>query len=132
MLRNRRPRSGTSSDGRRLPCKQEVFGAKDWRFTGMIKNQRQVEILRVVQAKGSSTIGELAAQLQVSGETIRRNVKALTENGTVLKVHGGIVLPDRIEEPPYQRRMQDNLDAKQQIAAKVAELVQDGDSLILD
>jgi len=98
----------------------------------MIRNQRQVEILRVVQAKGSSTIGELAAQLQVSGETIRRNIKALTENGTVLKVHGGIVLPDRIEEPPYQRRMQDNLDAKQQIAAKVAELVQDGDSLILD
>lgn len=98
----------------------------------MIKNQRQAEILRVVQAKGSSTIGELATQLQVSGETIRRSIKPLTDDGTLLKVHGGIVLPDRIEEPPYQRRMQDNLEAKQQIAAKVAELVQDGDSLILD
>lgn len=98
----------------------------------MIGNQRQVEILKLLEAKGSCTIGELATQLQVSDETVRRNIKALSESGTVLKVHGGIVLPDRFEEPPYQRRMQENLNAKRQIAARVAELVQDGDALILD
>lgn len=97
-----------------------------------MRNQRQVEIMRVARERGSVMISELATELAVSDETIRRNIKVLASNGMVVKVHGGIVLPDRVEEPPYQRRMQENKAAKQQIAAEVAGRVRDGDSLILD
>lgn len=88
--------------------------------------------MKAVRAHGSCTMSELAAQLEVSDETIRRNIKPLVSKGLVLKVHGGIVLPDHLEEPPYQRRMQENKEAKQRIAALVAGLIKDGDSLMLD
>ena len=93
---------------------------------------RQSEILKLVRQEGSCSIGELATRLQVSDETIRRNVKPLVSEGLVIKVHGGIILPERFQEPPIQRRMLDQKDAKEDIARHVAGLVRDGDSLMLD
>lgn len=99
-----------------------------------MKNEslHQAEILRVAQMKGSCTILELADHLGVSDETIRRHVKPLVKQGAVLKVHGGIIMPDRLREAPMDRRMDENRDAKIAIANAAAELVEDGDSLILD
>ncbi len=90
------------------------------------------EILRIAQLKGSCTIIELADQLGVSDETVRLHVKPLVEKGSVYKVHGGIVLPDRLREAPMERRMDENRDAKTRIAAAVSDLIENGDSLILD
>ena len=96
------------------------------------ETRHQSDILREVQAKGVCTILELARRLQVSDETIRRHVRPLVEQGVVQKVHGGIVMPDRLREAPLERRMDQNRDAKQAIARAAAALVDDGDSLILD
>ncbi len=98
----------------------------------MLSSKRQMEILEAVRLRGACTIGELAARFDVSDETIRRNVKPLVSRGLVLKVHGGIVSADGVQEPPYQRRMLENREAKQRIAACVAEQIRDGDSLMLD
>ncbi len=94
--------------------------------------RRQTEILSAVRLRQACSIGELAESLGVSEETIRRNVKPLAAQGLVRRVHGGITLPETFQEPPFQRRMQANSAAKQRIAAKVASLVQNGDSLMLD
>lgn len=94
--------------------------------------KRQNDILQVVRAKGSYSIAELAARLSVSTETIRRNIQPLIEDGTLLRFHGGIMLPEVVEEPPFQRRMHVNNDAKWAIATIVREQITDGDSLILD
>ena len=98
----------------------------------MTVSARQSDILKFVRQRGSCTIAELAERLQVSDETIRRNVKPLVSEGLVLKVHGGIILPHQFREPPIQRRMLDDREAKERIAANVARHVQDGDSLVLD
>jgi DeoR family glycerol-3-phosphate regulon repressor len=98
----------------------------------MFSTQRQSEILRLVRAQQTCTITELAEVFAVSDETIRRDIKPLISEGVLLKVHGGVMLPDRLDEPPFQRRMQENLEAKRVIAARVCDLVRDGDSLILD
>lgn len=98
----------------------------------MIRTQRQTDILRLVQLQRACTISELAERLQVSDETIRRNVRPLVTQGLIAKVHGGITLPDGIHEPPFNKRMMENTAAKQRIAAKVASLVADGDTLMLD
>jgi DeoR family glycerol-3-phosphate regulon repressor len=98
----------------------------------MFSTQRQSEILRLVRTQHTCTITELAEVFAVSDETIRRDIKPLIAEGVLLKVHGGVMLPDRLEEPPFQRRMQENLEAKRVIAARVCEWVRDGDSLILD
>lgn len=93
---------------------------------------RQSEILKLVRAQGACAIGELAAELQVSDETIRRNVKPLVVEGLVEKVHGGIVLPEPFNEPPIQKRMRQQAEAKRRIAALMARRVRDRDSLMID
>ncbi len=98
----------------------------------MLSNQRQNEILLAVQASGTCRIGDLAARFGVSGETIRRNIKPMVDRGLVQRVHGGITLPERLQEPPFSLRMRKNQDAKRRIAACVATQIQDGDSIIMD
>lgn len=93
---------------------------------------RTAEILRRVRLHGSCNITDLAEQLHVSDETVRRNIKPLVDRGLVLKVHGGIILPDRLGELPFQKRMHENKALKQNIATLVAQQIQNGESLILD
>lgn len=94
--------------------------------------KRRSDILQAVRTGGSCSITELASRLDVSTETIRRNVQPLIDEGALLRFHGGVMIPDHAEEPPFQRRMQVNREAKWQIAALVRELIEDGDSLFLD
>ena len=92
----------------------------------------QSEILSLLRQRGSCTINELAERLNVSGETIRRNAKPLVAEGLALKVHGGIVLPEHFQEPPIQKRMHQQKEAKNRIAVAVAQQLNHGDSLIVD
>jgi DeoR family glycerol-3-phosphate regulon repressor len=94
--------------------------------------RRQTEILQAVRRSGTSSIVELAEQLDVSTETIRRNIKPLVDNGSVLRFHGGIMHPDHHDEPPFSRRMQLHEEGKRAVAKVVAKSIQNGDSLILD
>lgn len=98
----------------------------------MYATRRQSEILKTVQNRGSCSINELAVSIGVSDETIRRNLKPLSDRGLVLRVHGGVTLPDALLEAPFQKRIQENAEAKKQIAKAVADEIQDGDTLILD
>lgn len=94
--------------------------------------QRRTAILRAVRQAGTASVTALAEALGVSTESIRRDIKELIESGAVLRFHGGIMDPAHQEEPPFQRRMRVNREAKRKIAGLVLELVRDGDSLILD
>ena len=98
----------------------------------MYASRRQSEILKTVQNKGSCTIGELAISLGVSDETIRRNLKPLSDQGLVRRVHGGVTLLDSMHEAPFQKRIQENAAAKERIAEAVSREIQDGDTMILD
>ncbi|MCK5924139.1 MAG: DeoR/GlpR transcriptional regulator [Methylococcales bacterium] len=95
-------------------------------------SKHETEILQIARSQGSCTINELARLLSVSDETIRRHVKPLAKKGLVHRVHGGIVLPDQLQEAPYLRRMDENKQAKLHIAQKAAALIQNGESLFLD
>ena len=98
----------------------------------MRQSRRQAEVLAAVQLEGAASIADLAAQLSVSDESIRRDIKPLVSEGLLVKVHGGVVLPERLQEPPMQRRMQVNKLAKEAIAVLAVQRVQSGDSLMLD
>lgn len=96
-------------------------------------NHREREILEELRlAGGSSRIQFLAERLGVSEETIRRNIKVLEEADLVTKVHGGVHLKDFSSEQPLHFRMGENAEAKRVIAAEVARIVADGDTLFLD
>lgn len=95
-------------------------------------NKRQADIMNAVNSHGACSIGELARKLDVTTETIRRNIRPLMERGRLIKYHGGVMLPAPVEEPPFQKRMEHNRAAKQKAAGRVARDLSDGDSIMLD
>ncbi|MBX3578461.1 MAG: DeoR/GlpR transcriptional regulator [Rhizobiaceae bacterium] len=95
-------------------------------------SKRHGDILKLVQDEGTVTIARLAEKLGVSLETVRRDVKPLQADGTVLKMHGAIGLPALAGEAPFERRMRENGDAKRAIARAAAATIRDGDSVMLD
>lgn len=96
-------------------------------------NQREEEILRELQrVGGSGRVSYLAAQLGVSNETIRRNIRTLEDAQIVRKVHGGVHLVEEVNEAPFQSRMGTQAESKEHLAAAVAENIGDGDSVFLD
>ncbi|MBP0592536.1 DeoR/GlpR transcriptional regulator [Paraburkholderia sp. LEh10] len=98
----------------------------------MFATHRQSEILRIVRAQHTCTIADLANTFAVSDETVRRDLKPLVAEGLLVKVHGGVMLPAQLDEPPFRRRMVEQRDAKRAIAARIAQMIRDGDSLMLD
>jgi DeoR family glycerol-3-phosphate regulon repressor len=98
----------------------------------MNHSKRHGEILRLVQEAGTITIAELAEKLGVSLETVRRDVKPLAGDGSILKMHGAIGLPALAGEAPFERRMREHAEAKRAIAKTVAATIHDGDSIMLD
>jgi len=97
-----------------------------------LSNKRQAEIIKAVRIQGACSITDLAEQLGVSNETIRRNVKVLSANGLIEKVRGGVMMPNALSEPAFPVRMNEGKAAKQRIANHIAGKINDGDSLILD
>jgi DeoR family glycerol-3-phosphate regulon repressor len=99
----------------------------------MRQQKRQNEILASVKSRGACSIVELASEFKVSDETIRRNIKPLVRQGLIEKVHGGIVLNQNQEpEPPFEKRMNEQVEEKKQISKLVAGIIRDGDSIMLD
>jgi DeoR family glycerol-3-phosphate regulon repressor len=98
----------------------------------MLPLARQSAILKAVTARGSCSVSELADELRVSGETIRRDIKVMARNGLVRKVHGGVGLPDLLRESSFRQRLAENAEAKEAIARLMAAQVRNGDSLMMD
>ena len=51
--------------------------------------QRRNEIYRIIVSKGSARVSELAEQLQVTTETIRKDLNSMDEQGIIIKINGG-------------------------------------------
>ncbi|WP_027166021.1 DeoR/GlpR family DNA-binding transcription regulator [Mesorhizobium sp. WSM3224] len=98
----------------------------------MIHSKRHGEILRLLTEEGTITIASLAERLGVSLETVRRDVKPLADDGSVLKMHGAVGLASMVGEAPFERRMRENAEAKRLIARMVAATIRDGEAIMLD
>ena len=99
----------------------------------MNPNPRQLKLLAVVQAKGSVTVEELAVTLDVTLQTVRRDVQRLADEGLLSRFHGGVRVPSStIENIAHQQRESLNADGKTRIARLVAAAVPNDCSLILN
>lgn len=99
----------------------------------MLAIERRNKILTILREDKHVVVNELAKTFEVSEETIRRDLDKLEKEGFVVKTYGGAVINEGNEvELPYIVRKKSNVEAKKKIADIVAELVSDGDSLILD
>lgn len=98
----------------------------------LIHTKRHNDILKIVSEEGTCTISGLARRLGVSQESIRRDVRPLTDAEKLLKVHGAVTLPNLLLEAPFEKRMREGASAKRAIAKLAASKIQDGDSVMFD
>jgi len=98
-----------------------------------MKVQRKDAILKLLTENRMMKAGDLAAEFEVSMETIRRDLSELEELKLIRRVHGGAVLYTEYGiEPDYTYRTEENYNEKLRIGQKAAEIVNDGDSIIID
>jgi DeoR family glycerol-3-phosphate regulon repressor len=99
----------------------------------MTPNPRQAELLEEVRARGAVSVEALAERFGVTLQTVRRDVKLLSDVGLLARFHGGVRLPgSTTENIAYRQRQQLNEAAKRRIARAVARSVPAGCSLILN
>ena len=94
--------------------------------------RRQRAILATVRENGLVRIQDLARDMAVSEETIRRDVRPLVQAGELAKRHGSVSAPTAGTEAPFERRMRENALEKRAIARHVAGMIADGDSVMMD
>jgi len=97
----------------------------------MLAEQRRGQILGILGEKGAVTVNELYRRLQVSRETIRRDITKLASDRKLLKTHGGALSMDQVE-PAFADRLETNIEGKRAIGLEAAALVPDGASLIIN
>ena len=99
---------------------------------GLMKEERHLRILQVVQNKGHATAGELARSFGVSEITIRRDLSELDERGVVRRAHGGAMIStSRSNEPPIIQRLEQVKECKLAIARAAAAMIEDGQSIFI-
>ena len=99
----------------------------------MLAIERRREILSRLGADGKVIVSELARDFDVTEETIRRDLERLDREGLVSKTYGGAVAKQNSAlDLPYNIRETVNVEQKQAIADKIADLIGDGERIMLD
>ncbi|MGV3508788.1 MAG: DeoR family transcriptional regulator, partial [Sphingobacteriaceae bacterium] len=55
----------------------------------MLKEERQAYIIKQINLHNKVLSSDLSIELNVSEDTVRRDLNELSENGKIIKVHGG-------------------------------------------
>lgn len=99
----------------------------------MYAEERGQLIVARARAEGRVEVASLAAELQVTQETVRKDLTSLERQGLLRRVHGGAIPVERLGfEPALSQRSEANTAEKERIAkAALAELPSEG-AILLD
>ncbi len=96
-------------------------------------HERRGRLLDLIRVRGFAALEELVRELGVSESTVRRDLDALEEQGAAKRTHGGVLYAGgmpRLAE--FDERQPANWAAKRAIAARAAEVISDGETVLLD
>lgn len=96
--------------------------------------ERQLIIQELIQEKQTVKVEELARQLNVSENTIRRDLTALEKQGILKRTQGGAILSEIQSSirQSFDLRSRKNLAEKEIIGKCAVQLVKSGSTIILD
>jgi DeoR family fructose operon transcriptional repressor len=99
----------------------------------LFAEERQRAIVEHLRHQGKVTVEAMTVAFGVSPPTIRADLTRLEERGLLRRTHGGaIAVGNTLYEPPYAERAVLRQLEKRAIAEAAANLVQDGETLLLD
>lgn len=91
--------------------------------------ERQDKIFTIFADRPNITVKELAALLNVSEVTVRKDLSALENSGVLRRTHGGIA---QVSSDSIEKRLQFRYNEKLKIAKEAVKLVEDGDCILLE
>lgn len=99
----------------------------------MTTAQRRNIILEKLNAAGQINVGELSEQFGVSEVTIRNDLEQLEKKGQLIRVRGGAI---RMQPVAMDFELSDkdkiNQEQKRRIGRRAAQMIKEGDTIILD
>jgi DeoR family transcriptional regulator, aga operon transcriptional repressor len=99
----------------------------------MLNVERRTKILELLEKQGQITVGGLSKRFKTSEVTIRNDLKALHDRGLIRRAHGGAVKIATVSmDPSLKIKSELHADEKRRIGAAAAQMINDGDSVILD
>ncbi len=99
----------------------------------MLSLERRNLILSRLQEDKKVIVSQLSQEFDVSEETIRRDLDKLDKEGIAVKIYGGAVLNENDNiELPFNVRKKSNVNGKQKMAELIADMVEDGEHIMLD
>jgi DeoR family transcriptional regulator, aga operon transcriptional repressor len=114
--------AGEGADDDLVARRRDVRGAR-----------RRDQILRLLRSveSGSLSVEEIAERFGVSFATVRRDLSRLHQDRRITRTYGGVALTGPAELSIHQRHLEFTAE-KDVIGRRAAELVSDGDVVILD
>ena len=97
-----------------------------------MSRKRREEILSRLRAAGYLSVSRLAAEYDVDTSTIRRDLAALEAMGLATRSYGGATPGGAGTEVPFDLKVETQVDQKRAIGERVAELLAESGSVILD
>jgi len=95
--------------------------------------ERREMISEMVRRSGSVTVAALEETFDISPMTARRDLAILEDEGRVKRIHGGAVLPGFARrEDSFQRRLEENREAKERLARAALGMLGSGETLFVD
>ncbi|HYG05647.1 MAG TPA: DeoR/GlpR family DNA-binding transcription regulator [Stenotrophomonas sp.] len=99
-------------------------------------SQRRLQISELVRQHGSVQVAALASRFGVSMQTVRKDLRYLSERGVMARAYGGGIDSSAVggaqAEPPYEAKRTVHLDEKRRIGQLAATLVKPGDTIAID
>ena len=94
---------------------------------------RRSAILEALNAEGEVRVADFSDQFHTSVVTIRKDLDAMEREGLLRRVHGGAIKNSRVQKDIFfSDRMNAQKAEKEKIALAAADLINDGDSIIIN
>ncbi|HVI87072.1 MAG TPA: DeoR/GlpR family DNA-binding transcription regulator, partial [Dongiaceae bacterium] len=99
-----------------------------------LPEERRRRLLDLLRQDGKIVAAEASRQLDVSEDTVRRDLNELAAAGQLRRVHGGALplLPLTPAAAPFLRRQDEDDGSRRTLAARLAQLIQPGSTVLLD
>lgn len=98
-----------------------------------MKSKRQQYIVNRVAEDRNVTIELLAAELNVSEMTVRRDLKELESKEQIIRTSNSILLKDSfLNEVPFVKKQLVNIEEKRLIAKKAMQFIKPNETILLD
>ncbi|WP_145514784.1 DeoR/GlpR family DNA-binding transcription regulator [Yersinia massiliensis] len=100
-------------------------------LTELTGNPRHDQLIQLIASRGYMNIDELAQLLDVSTQTVRRDIRKLSEQGLITRHHGGAGRASSVVNTAFEQRELSYTEEKIAIAEAIADYIPDRSTVFI-